>query len=111
MAEERTGMRPVDVVGIGVNAADRVLLLSVFPRPGSKMEFCRAEEHLGGQAASAMIACRSWGSKIRYVGKVGSDRAAEAQSREFDRAEVETHLVRVKNCRSQNSVILVDQLT
>jgi sulfofructose kinase len=45
------------------------------------------------------------------VGKVGSDRAAEAHSRELERAGVRAHLVRVKNCRSQNSVILVDQIT
>jgi sugar/nucleoside kinase (ribokinase family) len=57
MAEETAGMRPADVVGIGVNAVDRVLLVPEFPRPGSKMEFRGAEEHLGGQVARAMIAC------------------------------------------------------
>jgi sulfofructose kinase len=111
MTEERIEICAVDVAGIGVNSADRMLMLPEFPRPGSKMELRGAEKHLGDQVASAMIACQSWGLNTRYVGKVGSDSVGEAHAREFERAGVEAHLVRVGNCRSQNSVILVDQRT
>ncbi len=101
----------VDVAGIGVNAADRILLLPEFPHTGGKMEIREAQQQLGGQVATAIIACQSWGLRTRYAGKVGADAIGEAHAQAFQRAQVEAHLLRVPNCRSQSSVTLVDQRT
>ncbi|HEX2711105.1 MAG TPA: PfkB family carbohydrate kinase [Candidatus Acidoferrales bacterium] len=101
----------VDAVGVGLNTTDTLILLPHFPAFDSKVEFTGVEVLPGGQAASAMVACQSWGLRTRYVGKVGDDGAAELQRRELTRARVEAHLLRVVNCASQAAFILVDQLS
>ena len=99
----------VDVVGVGLNATDTLIRLPHFPAFDSKVEFISTEVCPGGQVASAMVACQSWGLRTRYVGKVGDDSAAELQRREFARAGLEAHLLEVAGCTSQVAFILVDQ--
>jgi sugar/nucleoside kinase (ribokinase family) len=101
----------VDVVGVGLNATDTLVRLPHFPAFDSKVEFTSADVRPGGQVASAMVACQSWGLRTRYVGKVGDDDAAQLQRREFARAGVEAHLLEVPRCSSQAAFILVDQTT
>lgn len=102
---------PVDIAGVGVNATDTIIELPQFPACDAKMEFTSARVLPGGQVATAMVACAAWGLKARYVGKIGDDEAGELQRREFERAEVEAHLIVVNDCASQSSYILVDQHT
>jgi len=99
----------VDVVGVGLNATDTLIRLPHFPAFDSKVEFLSAEILPGGQVASAMEACQSWGLQTRYIGKVGDDFAAELQQKELARAGVEAHLLSVRNCSSQSAFILIDQ--
>jgi sugar/nucleoside kinase (ribokinase family) len=101
----------VDVAGVGLNATDTLIRLPHFPSFDSKVEFLSAEVLPGGQVASAMVACRLWGLRARYVGKVGDDSAAELQRAELSRAGVEAHLLSVPQCVSQSAYILVDQGT
>lgn len=98
----------VDLVGVGLNATDTVIRLSNFPELGSKVEFSSSNILPGGQVATAMVACQHWGMRTRYVGKLGDDDAATLHRREFERAGVETQLLTVPRCASQQSVILVD---
>jgi sugar/nucleoside kinase (ribokinase family) len=100
-----------DVVGVGLNATDTLIRLPHFPALDSKIEFTSAEIRPGGQVASAMVACQSWGLRARYVGKVGDDAAARLQREEFARSGVEAHLFEVPDCTSQVAFILVDQGT
>src|ERR1019366_2616470 len=62
----------------------------------------------GGQAATTVIACQSWGLSTRYVGKLGDDDAATLHRREFDRTGVDARLITVENAVSPQSLILVD---
>jgi len=101
----------VDVVGVGLNAADTLIQLPHFPAPDSKIEFTRLDFLLGGQVATAMMACQAWGLRTRYVGKVGADYAAALHRRALNRAGVEAHLRVVRPAVSQSSFILVDQRT
>ena len=103
--------RRVDVVGVGVNAVDTLIRLPRFPASDSKMEFSESAVMPGGQVASAMIACQTWGLSTRYVGKVGDDEYGDLHRVEFQRARVEAHLIRAEGCASQSSFILVDQST
>src|ERR1700731_193895 len=68
----------IDVVGVGLNAPDTLIPVQHFPAAGSKIEFRSANVLPGGQVATAMVACQSWGLRTRYVGKVGDDPAATA---------------------------------
>src|ERR1700738_2527095 len=98
----------VDVVGVGLNATDTLIPVQHFPAAGSKIEFRAASILPGGQVATAMVACQSWGLRARYVGKVGDDPAAALHRAEFTRLGVETHLLTAAGCPSQQAFILVD---
>jgi sulfofructose kinase len=98
----------VDVVGVGLNATDTLIPLREFPAPGSKVEFESASILPGGQVASAMVACQSWGLRSRYIGKFGDDYAAQLHRAAFDRSGVETYLFTAPNCPSHQSFILID---
>src|SRR6266403_103702 len=98
----------VDVVGVGLNATDTLIPVQHYPAAGSKVEFRSANVLPGGQVATAMVACQSWGLRTRYVGKVGDDPAAALHRAEFARHGVETHLLTAPGCPSQQAFILVD---
>ena len=98
----------VDVVGVGLNATDTFIPVAHFPAPGSKVEFRSADVLPGGQVATAMVACQSWGLSTRYVGKVGDDAAAELHRQQFARLGVDAHLLTASGCPSQQAFILVD---
>ena len=99
----------VDVVGVGINATDTIIRLPHFPVHDSKVEMISVEVKAGGQVASAMVACRRWGLRSRYVGKIGDDAAAKFQVEEMAREGVESRWIRTRRCPSQNAFILVDK--
>ncbi|HWZ97300.1 MAG TPA: PfkB family carbohydrate kinase [Candidatus Dormibacteraeota bacterium] len=98
----------VDVVGVGLNATDTLIPLHEYPERGSKVEFESASILPGGQVASAMVACQSWGLHTRYIGKFGDDYAAQLHRAAFERAGVEAQLFTAPNCPSHQSFILID---
>lgn len=107
-SETRAEIPLADVTGVGLNATDTLIELPHFPTADSKVEIRRTTRLAGGQVASAMAACQSWGLKARYVGKVGDDDAADFQRRELERAGVEAHWVTAPGCASQVAYILLD---
>jgi len=98
----------VDVVGVGINATDTIIRLPRFPASDSKIELISAEAMPGGQVASAIVACKRWGLRARYVGKIGDDSAGDLQRREMERDGVEAHWIIARGCSSQIAFILVD---
>ncbi len=98
----------VDLVGVGLNATDTLIPLPSFPQRGSKVEYSHASILPGGQTATAVIACQTWGLTTRYVGKLGDDDAASLHRREFVRAGVDARLITVPDAASPQSLILVD---
>lgn len=98
----------VDVVGIGENATDTLLRVPRFPDFNSSLRILSSQILPGGQVATAMIACQTWGLHTRYFGKVGDDSAGHLQARELARAGVDAHLLTVAQCNSQSAYILVD---
>lgn len=98
----------VDVVGVGLNATDTLISLSSFPERGSKVEYSHRSVQPGGQVASTIVACQTWGLRTRYVGKLGDDSAAALHREAFARAGVEAQIVVVPGAQSLHNVILVD---
>jgi sulfofructose kinase len=98
----------VDVVGVGLNATDTIIYLPDFPAPGSKLAFNTASTLPGGQVATALVACQSWGIRTRYVGKLGDDHAAKVHLEQFAASGVEAQVTTVPGCASAQSFILVD---
>jgi len=98
----------VDLVGVGLNATDTLIPLPDYPTRGSKMEYRAASVMPGGQTATAVIACQTWGLRTRYVGKLGDDDAARLHEKAFASAGVEARLIKVAGGVSPQSLILVD---
>lgn len=98
----------VDLVGVGLNATDTLIPLDTYPERGSKTEYSHASILPGGQTASAIVACQTWGLTTRYVGKLGDDDAATLHRREFARTGVDARLITVPNALSPQSLIIVD---
>lgn len=99
----------VDLVGVGLNAIDTLIPLTNFPARGSKTEYTSASIMPGGQTATAIIACQTWGLSTRYIGKLGDDDAGNLHREEFARAGVDARLIRVPNAASPQSLIIVDE--
>jgi sulfofructose kinase len=98
----------VDLVGVGLNATDTLIPLEKYPERGSKVEYTQASILPGGQTASAVVACQTWGLSTRYVGKLGDDDAARLHQREFARAGVDARIITVPHAASPQSLIVVD---
>src|SRR6201997_3632287 len=100
-----------DVLAIGLNATDTLIRVPRFPAFDSKTKILSSALLPGGQAATAAIACRRWGLRSCYVGKIGDDDAGRLQRQEFAREGVEAPLIEVPNCASQFAYIIVDEST
>ncbi len=98
----------VDLVGVGLNATDTLIPLPDYPSRGSKVEYRAASVMPGGQTATTVIACQTWGLRTRYVGKLGDDDAARLHERTFERVGVDARLIKVPGGVSPQSLILVD---
>jgi sulfofructose kinase len=103
-----TDLPQVDVVGVGLNATDTLISLSSFPERGSKVEYSHRAVQPGGQVASTIVACQTWGLRTRYVGKFGDDSAAKLHRDAFSRVGAEAQIVTVAGALSLHNVILVD---
>ena len=103
-----TPLPQVDVVGVGLNATDTVIPVEKFPEPGAKVEYSRRTVLPGGQVATTVVACQTWGLRTRYVGKLGDDDAARLHKDAFRRVGAEAQIVTVPGSHSLHNVILID---
>jgi sugar/nucleoside kinase (ribokinase family) len=99
----------VDLVGVGLNATDTLIPLTTYPERGAKVEYRKASVMPGGQTASAVVACQSWGLSTRYVGRLGDDDAGRLHRSEFARTGVDARIVEVAGAASPQSLIVVDE--
>ncbi|MGJ5813342.1 carbohydrate kinase family protein [Paludibaculum fermentans] len=101
-----------DVVGVGLNATDTVLVIPHFPAYGGKVPFLSEMFSPGGQVASAMVCCASLGLRTKYVGTIGDDQRGDIQWDSLQGSGVNLdHVVRRANCPNQSAYILIDQTT
>jgi sulfofructose kinase len=98
----------VDLVGVGLNATDTLIPLEEFPQPGSKVQYSSRSVQPGGQVATTVMACQTWGLSTRYVGKLGDDDAARLHKEAFRRVGTETQIITVPGASSLHNVILID---
>lgn len=104
--------KTVDVVGLGLNATDTVLMVRDFPALGGKERVLSSSTHAGGQVATALVTCQRLGLRTRYIGKVGDDEGGKVQLASLRREGVDLKYTRVvSNTPNQFGHILVDQAT
>lgn len=101
-----------DVLGIGLNATDTLLLLPEFPPYAGKVPFRRELLSPGGQVATAVVTCARMGLRTKYVGTVGDDLRGDIQRESLEGSGVDISSVIVRaNCPNQTAYILIDERT
>ncbi len=101
-----------DVVGVGLNATDTLILLSKFPAYAGKVAFEREILSPGGQVASAMVTCARLGLRVKYIGTMGDDERGRIQMESLRATGINLDDVQVRrNCPNQTAYILIDQST
>lgn len=102
----------VDVVGLGLNATDTVVLVREFPALGGKERVLSASQQAGGQVATALVTCQRLGLRTRYIGKVGDDDPGRFQLASLRREGLDLRYARVaRDTPNQLAYIIVDQAT
>ena len=101
-----------DVVGVGLNATDTLILLDRFPAYAGKVPFTREVLSPGGQVASAMVCCAKLGLRVKYIGTCGDDERGRIQMDSLRASGINIDDVQVReNCPNQTAYILIDQST
>jgi sulfofructose kinase len=101
-----------DVVGVGLNATDTMLLIPHFPAYGGKAPIVEEITSPGGQVASAIVCCAHLGLRARYVGTVGDDERGRIQLASLQDTGVNLDYVKVRpGCPNQSAYILIDRST
>jgi sulfofructose kinase len=103
---------PFDVVGVGLNATDTLILLPHFPSYGGKIPFEREMLSPGGQVASAMVTCAKLGLRAKYIGTLGDDERGVIQLESLRSSGVDLEDIEIRaNCPNQSAYILIDRTT
>ena len=102
----------IDVVGIGLNATDTVVIVPRSPIPGGKVRIQSVFRQPGGQMATAMVTCQRLGLRARYIGRIGDDDAGRFQLASLRQEGLDLRYVRtVRGATNQMAYIIVDQTT
>ncbi len=101
-----------DVLGVGLNATDTLLLVQEFPPYAGKVAFDRELLSPGGQVATAIVSCATLGLRTKYVGTIGDDLRGEIQRQSLEGTGVDTSSLIVRQgCPNQTAYIIIDQRT
>ena len=101
-----------DLVGVGLNATDTLLLVSKYPALGGKVAFEQEILSPGGQVASALATCGKLGLRTKYIGAVGDDERGRIQMASLRDAEMNLDDVEIRaGCPNQSAYIVIDQST
>jgi sulfofructose kinase len=105
-------MLEFDVVGIGLNATDTLIIVPHFPSYAGKGPFSQEILSPGGQVASAMVTCARLGLRTRYVGTIGDDERGRLQLESLLGSGINLDFVQQRTgCPNQSAYIIIDQST
>ncbi len=105
-------MPEFDVVGVGLNATDTLLVVPKFPAYAGKVPFQEEILSPGGQVASAMVTCARLGLRTKYIGTVGDDERGRIQIESLLGSGINLdHVQRRRNCPNQSAYIVIDRST
>jgi sulfofructose kinase len=101
-----------DVVGVGLNATDTLIVVPRFPAYSGKAPFEEEILSPGGQVASAMCTCARLGLRVKYIGTVGDDERGRIQMESLRASGINLdHVQMRKGCQNQSAYILIDRAT
>src|SRR5271156_3411449 len=101
-----------DLVGVGLNAPDTLLIVSHFPAYAGKVPFEAEILSPGGQVASALATASRLGLRVKYIGTVGDDERGRVQMESLRETGINLDDVEIReNCPNQTAYIIIDQST
>lgn len=101
-----------DVLGIGLNATDTLILVSEFPPYAGKIAFDRELLSPGGQVATAVVTCTRLGLRTKYIGTIGDDFRGLVQKQSLEGIGVDiSGVITRQGCPNQTAYILIDEST
>lgn len=101
-----------DIVGLGLNATDTLIVVPHFPAYAGKAPFIEEILSPGGQVASAMVTCAKLGLRTKYIGTVGDDERGRVQMDSLRGIGIDLEDVQVRpGCANQSAYIVIDQST
>jgi sulfofructose kinase len=99
-----------DVIGVGASCVDHVCRLPAIPEPGGVRAKLRMESQTrscGGQTATALATCSSFGLRAAYLGAVGDDDDGRRIRRELaDRGINVDHLLTTPSSTATATILL-----
>jgi sulfofructose kinase len=105
-------MPEFDIVGVGLNATDTLLVVPHFPAYAGKVPFHDEIISPGGQVASAMVACAHLGLRTKYIGAIGDDERGRIQLESLLSTGINLdHVQHCRNCPNQSAYIIIDRST
>src|ERR1051326_336129 len=105
-------MPEFDVVGVGLNATDTLLLVPHLPAYAGKVPFLEESLCPGGQVASALVACSSLGLRAKYIGAIGDDQRGRIQIESLQGTGINLDHVQIRRgCANQSAYIIIDRST
>jgi len=105
-------MPTFDVVGVGLNATDTLLIVPNFPAYAGKVPFTEEILSPGGQMASALVACARLGLRVKYIGAIGDDERGRIQRESLSGTGINLdHVQERKGCPNQSAYIIIDRST
>lgn len=105
-------MPQFDVVGVGLNATDTMLIVPHFPAYAGKVPYQEEILSPGGQVASALAACAKLGLRTKYIGTVGDDERGRIQMESLRGSDINLDHVQLRHgCANQSAYIIIDRST
>lgn len=105
-------MPQFDVVGVGLNATDTLLVVPHFPAYAGKVPFQEELLSPGGQVASALVTCAKLGLRTKYIGTLGDDERGHIQLESLRAANINLDHVQLRaGCANQSAYIIIDRST
>ncbi|MFH1262223.1 MAG: PfkB family carbohydrate kinase [Pseudomonadota bacterium] len=102
--------RTFDIVGIGRNSWDRLVVVANYPPADAKVEASTLDIQPGGQVATALVAASRLGARTRYLGKFGDDAGGRAVRASLSREGIDLSGCRVlTGVSNQSAFIVVDR--
>jgi sulfofructose kinase len=101
-----------DVVGVGENSVDEVLRLPELPAatgPASKLPILSRAVRCGGQVATALATCASFGLRTAYIGVFGNDEHGVRLRAELERRGIDLGHAQTRQAPNRRATILVDE--
>src|ERR1700729_2144827 len=103
-------MPEFDVVGVGLNATDTLLVVPRFPAYAGKVPFEEEIVSPGGQVASAIAACARLGLRTKYIGAVGDDERGRIQMVSLIDSGINLDHIQLRaKCPNQSAYIIIDR--